>query len=71
MSIAINDLVWLRRLAVTGAARAMRQAAQLSGPEMAREIGISASTLSRWERGVTTPRGEAARRWASTLRNLA
>lgn len=59
-----------RRLAATGAARSIRQAASLSLPELAAEIGIGVSTLWRWEAGQRQPRGDAAERYADLLDRL-
>ncbi|MGH2681020.1 MAG: helix-turn-helix domain-containing protein [Actinomycetota bacterium] len=48
----------------------MREAAHLHLAEVAREVRVWPSTISRWERGHRVPRGEAALRWAAVLRRL-
>lgn len=71
--VATMDTVKLarvRRLTDNGAARSIRQAARLSLPEMAAEIGVGVSTLWRWEAGQRQPRGEAALRYADLLDRL-
>lgn len=67
----IEDLSWVRRLAASGAARGIRQAACLSLTDVARAVGVTPSAISRWERGVRAPHGEAALRYAELLRKLA
>lgn len=49
----------------------MRVQADLSLREMASQIGVDISTLSRWETGTTVPRAGAALRWAAALLPLA
>jgi transcriptional regulator with XRE-family HTH domain len=66
----VDQVVWVRRVAASGGARAIRQAAGLSLSEVAREVCCSVSAVSRWESGQRTPRGEAAERWAVLLRRL-
>ncbi len=66
----VEAIAWVRRLAKSGGARAIREGADISGPELARELGVSPSSLSRWERGLRSPRGDAAKRWAAALRKL-
>lgn len=58
----VDELAWVRQLAAPGAARNIREAAGLSGPGVARELGVPPSALSRWERGVRRPRPDAAKR---------
>lgn len=57
----------VRRLARSGEARKLRQRSRVSLREMASEIGVDPSSLSRWETGETAPRAEAAFRWATAL----
>lgn len=49
----------------------MRVHAALSLREMASQVGVDVSTLSRWETGTTVPRPNAAVRWAAALLPLA
>lgn len=60
-----------RRLAANGTARQIRLAAGLSLYDVARDVGVRAGTVSRWETAQRVPRGEAAVRWAELLRDLA
>jgi len=66
-SVAVSRV---RLLARTGEARRIRERSLLSVGEIAREIGVSASSLSRWETGTTTPRASVALRWAEVLEQL-
>ena len=60
----------VRSATAGGAARAVRLAADLSLREVAAQIGVAPSTLSRWENGERRPRGEAALRYAHLLEEL-
>lgn len=62
-----EELSRVRRLAVTGAARALRENAGLSLSEVALDSGVHKTTISRWERGLRRPRGEAAARYLRVL----
>jgi transcriptional regulator with XRE-family HTH domain len=66
----IEELAWLRALAANGGARTIREAARISASEVARELDVSPSAISRWERGLRSPRGDDARRYARLLRRL-
>jgi transcriptional regulator with XRE-family HTH domain len=57
--------------AVSGAGRLIRLSAGISLREMARSIGVDASTLFRWERSERRPTGAAAGRWVDELTHLA
>ncbi|MEU9065485.1 helix-turn-helix transcriptional regulator [Streptomyces sp. NPDC048306] len=57
----------LRCLAASGHARALREARHIGLRELARTIGTSPSTVSRWETGATQPRGALALKWAQVL----
>ena len=59
-----------RRLTSNGAARSIRQASQLSLPEVAAEVGVAVSTIWRWENGQRQPRGEPAERYSDLLDRL-
>ena len=71
MSKNLDTLVRIRRLARTGDARHLRETAGLSLMELAAELHVAPSTLSRWETGKTSPRARVALRWASILSELA
>ncbi|WP_443079989.1 helix-turn-helix domain-containing protein [Streptomyces sp. P9-A2] len=57
----------LRCLASSGHARALREARHIGLRELARTIGASPSTVSRWETGISQPRGAVALKWAAVL----
>ncbi|MFJ4692817.1 helix-turn-helix domain-containing protein [Streptomyces sp. NPDC088766] len=57
----------LRCLAASGRARALREAQRIGLRELARTIGTSPSTVSRWETGATQPRSALALKWAQVL----
>ncbi len=57
-------------LPAPAARRAIRIAAGLSQPELARELNVSTATISRWEAGLVTPRSEAAIAYAVVLAEL-
>lgn len=54
----------------SGKATELRVRHHLSIGDAARSIGVTTSTLSRWERGLRTPRGPGAQRLAILLRRL-
>jgi transcriptional regulator with XRE-family HTH domain len=60
-----------RALARTGDARRIRMAAGVSARELARAVEVAPSTLARWERGETRPRGDAGLRYEAALGALA
>jgi DNA-binding transcriptional regulator YiaG len=66
----VQKVAWVRRVARSGSARVIREAAGLSASEIARAIEVSPAAVSRWERGQRVPREEAAERWADLLRGL-
>jgi DNA-binding transcriptional regulator YiaG len=72
MALLGNDyyLIRVRRLASTGAARAIRLAADLSLTEMGALVNVDRTTVWRWEMAQRRPRGEAARRYLSVLEEL-
>jgi transcriptional regulator with XRE-family HTH domain len=59
-----------RRIASSGAGRAMREAAGIGLNELARELGTSPSSLSRWERALVAPNPHHALRWLTALEGL-
>jgi transcriptional regulator with XRE-family HTH domain len=67
---AILSLVAARRHASSGSGRAIRQRANLSMNEVCAALGVTVGALSRWENGLTVPRGEPAVRWADLLSEL-
>lgn len=60
----------VRALARSGAARSIRVGAGLSLAEVAGPVGVSPSTVHRWETGERSPHGEAALRWGELLTQL-
>lgn len=67
----VETLSRVRRLARTGAARAIRLSAGVSIREVARAASVAPSTVFRWESGERTPRGDGALRYADVLDGLA
>jgi transcriptional regulator with XRE-family HTH domain len=51
--------------------RAIREQAGLAQEDLARALGIHRETISRWEKGTRTPRGDLLARYAELLRELA
>ncbi len=64
-------LARIRTLARSGGARAIRMAAGISAAELAAAVDVDRATVSRWERGVQVPTGDAAMRWLEVLDRLA
>jgi len=60
-----------RRLAASGEGRSLREAAGLSLSDLAPDIGVDSGTLSRIERGLSTPRAGTAERYAAVLDRIA
>jgi transcriptional regulator with XRE-family HTH domain len=67
----VDELAWARRAGRSGLARSLRQEHDLSLEEIAADVGVSPSCVSRWERGKRRATGAAAARWADILRRLA
>jgi len=67
----VEEVAWIRRLARSGTARSIREAAGISVRELAGELGVSPGAVSRWERGQRSPRSDTAAKWAEVLRRLA
>ncbi|MEU0809545.1 helix-turn-helix transcriptional regulator [Streptomyces sp. NPDC005970] len=63
-------LAQVRAALVSGEARRLRIAAQLSIGEVAHECGVDQSTIWRWENGVRTPRGKAALAYGEVIDSL-
>jgi transcriptional regulator with XRE-family HTH domain len=66
----VVEVARVRALAASGEARRIRERTGVSVRELARAIGTSAGSLSRWETGENTPRHAAALPWAHVLREL-
>jgi DNA-binding transcriptional regulator YiaG len=65
------QLVRVRAVVRTGAARRIREAAGLTRTEVARSIGTSHACISRWEHGNRVPQGAPAIRYLRLLERLA
>jgi DNA-binding transcriptional regulator YiaG len=66
----VKRLVRMRRLAETGAARAMREAAGLSLSEAGAGAKVDRTTIHRWEHGSRRPNGDAALRYLALLEEM-
>ena len=66
----LEKLVQVRSLTKTGAARAIRNGAQVTQSEIAEAVGVSISTVCRWELGERRPQGQSALRYAEVLNSL-
>lgn len=67
---ALAELSRVRSLVGTGAARPIRLGAGLSLGEVGESVGVSASTVLRWEMGERVPRGEPAVAYGRLLATL-
>ena len=63
-------LATVRRIAASGEAERLRVEAGLSRGDVARDIGITETSLRRWERGLRRPSGRAALRYLELLAAL-
>jgi DNA-binding transcriptional regulator YiaG len=63
-------LTRVRRLASSGAARAIRESAGLSLSEAAAAAKVNRVTIHRWEQGQRRPHGAAALRYLRLLEEL-
>jgi transcriptional regulator with XRE-family HTH domain len=68
--VNVELVAWVRRLAKSGGARALRESTGFSVSEIARQLGVSPATVSRWERGVRVPGEQDAERWALVLKRM-
>jgi transcriptional regulator with XRE-family HTH domain len=66
----LHAITSARRLALSGEARAIREAAGLSLREVADVLGVTPSCVLRWETGERVPRGENAEHYAQLLTRL-
>lgn len=66
----IERLALVRQYCTSGEARRRRIAARVSLAEVAKECGVHAYTVHRWERGERLPRTEAGLRFLSVLESL-
>jgi transcriptional regulator with XRE-family HTH domain len=72
--VGVPDLLKItaaRSAASSGAARGLRVGAGLSLREVADDLGVSVSTVFRWENGERRPSGELAERYGELLAALA
>ncbi len=70
-AVTSTSLAVLRRLTTNGTARRLRQDAGLSLADVAKDVGVGAPTILRWETGQRVPRGDRALRYADVLADLA
>jgi DNA-binding transcriptional regulator YiaG len=68
--MSTTQLARVRTAVRTGAARRVRLAAQITQPEIAADVQVSAAAISRWEAGERAPRGAAALRYLRVLERL-
>jgi DNA-binding XRE family transcriptional regulator len=66
----LTKLSWVRQAALNGEARCIRVEAGITQAELASVVGVVQSALNHWESGKRRPTGEAALRYANTLRTL-
>jgi len=59
-----------RRLPTPRMRRAIRESSGLSGAELARALKVVPQTVSNWERGSRTPRGEMLEAYVAVLEAL-
>lgn len=59
-----------RYLAATGEARRIRHAVGATVTEIAEQVGRTHATVSRWENGLRTPRGDAGVKYGELLRKM-
>ena len=66
----VQRLVWVRGLCASGAVRSLRHSAGLSLREVATAVGVSPTTVLRWEDGEARPTGRRALAYAEMLERL-
>jgi len=60
----------LQRLPIPEVRRALRRGAGVTLADIARPCRVTVATVSRWERGLRSPRGEALERYVNALDEL-
>jgi len=70
LSAALTDVRILRTLPRPELRRKIREDAGVSQAAIAGELGVAVSAVSRWERGLRTPRRELLRRYCEILEQL-
>lgn len=63
-------IAWARKLARSGRARAIRQEAGITLGEVADRVGVTVSTICKWEAGQRKPTGEPAALYGELLDRL-
>lgn len=66
----IHDVRAVRLMPPCEEARAIRERAGVSTSRLAQTLGVHRSTISRWERGLTTPRSSARASYAAAIASL-
>lgn len=59
-----------RAHARTGSGRAIREKCGVTAQEIADMLGVTLTTVLRWEKAESVPRRKAAERWATLLAEL-
>lgn len=68
---SINQARLRRSLPAPGMRRQTRELAGVSQTAVSEALGVARATVSRWETGVRTPRGDLLKRYVGLLRTLA
>ena len=72
---ALDELVEIsrmrRRLPEPAMRQHLRRRARLTQEDVAEAVGVDRATLSRWESGARTPRGDRLARYVAVLDRLA
>jgi len=66
----LESIAYARRLVASGAARSIREDAQLSLSDVAAALGVDPATVLHWERGTRRPRAENALVYTRLLKRL-
>ena len=66
----LEDMARVRGLAASGLARTIRRGRHLSQREVAKAARVNSASVSRWETGARSPRGDGALRWLKVLESL-
>lgn len=70
MTTFLDEVRAARRLPSPSTAKLIRESAGVSLSRLAREVGVSPSTVLRWERGTFRPRGPQGAAYAALLEQL-